>query len=295
VWRVRISTQGPGGDDKCGFVSIGTGTYDPSPQLLAAYRNDPEAGVKMNVDDFVLNMKASGAFDQCYTFTYTTERTLPMVQQALTGVRQALVRPLWADADTTLDTEFNKITSSLVEGTIFVKSHLRSFESDLLAGFKTGLASGRVGAIVRPSCPLPFWLAALLDMRAHADDRVAMTGVGARGVRVATRAQPKGRGGLRVVVRVRRVPGVRRGGGDEHGLPARLHGEGKNPRQPQPWVAASSGRIVEPRKDSLQRPRRHLREYSEGAAGLTRRRVSVWILAAVGVRAAGPRAVGRCV
>jgi hypothetical protein len=72
-------------------VSIGTGTYDPSPQLLAAYRNDPEAGVKMNVDDYVLNMKASSAFDQCYTFTYTTERSLPMVQQALAGVRQ--VRP----------------------------------------------------------------------------------------------------------------------------------------------------------------------------------------------------------
>lgn len=140
--------SGPGGDDKCGFVSIGTGTYDPSPQLLAAYRNDPEAGVKMNVDDYVLNMKASSAFDQCYTFTYTTERSLPMVQQALAGVRQALVRPLWSDADTTLDTEFAKITSSLVEGTIFVKSHLRAFESDLLAGFKTGLASGRVGAIV---------------------------------------------------------------------------------------------------------------------------------------------------
>jgi hypothetical protein len=28
---------------------------------------------------------------------------------------QALVRPLWSDADTTLDTEFAKITSSLVE------------------------------------------------------------------------------------------------------------------------------------------------------------------------------------
>jgi hypothetical protein len=164
-------------DDKCGFVSIGTGSYDPSPQLLAAYRNDPEAGVKMNVDDYVLNMKASSAFDQCYTFTYTTERTLPMVQQALAGVRQALVRPLWADADTTLDTEFNKITSSLVEGTIFVKSHLRSFESDLLAGFKTGLASGRVGAIVRLLCTRltsAFWL--LLSTRSHAyqtggDDR----------------------------------------------------------------------------------------------------------------------------
>lgn len=138
----------PGADDKCGFISIGTGTYDANPTLMAAYASDPEAGAKLNLDDYVLNMKASSVFDQCYTFTYTSEQNLPLAQSAMAGVKQALVRPLWSDAHTTLDTEFNKITSSVVEGTIFVKSHLRSYESDMLAGFKTGLASGRVGALV---------------------------------------------------------------------------------------------------------------------------------------------------
>jgi len=137
-----------GSDDKCGFISIGTGQYDNHPADMNAYRNDPDAGAKLQLDDYVANMRAAAVFDQCYTFTYSLEKELPMAQQAMAGIKSSLVRPLWRDADTTLDTEFSKISSTIVEGTIFVKIHIRAYESDLLAGFKTGLASGRVGGLV---------------------------------------------------------------------------------------------------------------------------------------------------
>ena len=58
-----------------------TGTYDADPTLMAAYAADPEAQTKLNLDDYVLIMKASSVFDQCYTFTYTTEKSLPLAQQ----------------------------------------------------------------------------------------------------------------------------------------------------------------------------------------------------------------------
>jgi len=138
----------PGSDDKCGFISIGTGQYDEQQMAMAAYKQDNDASTKLQLDDYVANMRAAAVFDQCYTFTYTLEKELPMAQQALSTIKSSLVRPLWKDADTTLDTEFSKITSSIVEGTIFVKAHIRAYESDLLAGFKTGLASGRVGGFI---------------------------------------------------------------------------------------------------------------------------------------------------
>lgn len=149
--RAQASKKGmhlAGADDKCGFISIGTGSYDPNPTFQSAYQSDKDARTKMQIDDYVANMKATNVFDQCYTFTYTQEQDLPIAQTALAGTKMSLVRPLWTDADTTLDVEFEKIGSAIVEGTIVVKSHLRSFESDLLAGFKTGLASGRVGAVI---------------------------------------------------------------------------------------------------------------------------------------------------
>eukprot|EP00239_Pterosperma_sp_CCMP1384_P005590 CAMPEP_0197847268 /NCGR_PEP_ID=MMETSP1438-20131217/5677_1 /TAXON_ID=1461541 /ORGANISM="Pterosperma sp., Strain CCMP1384" /LENGTH=406 /DNA_ID=CAMNT_0043459139 /DNA_START=331 /DNA_END=1551 /DNA_ORIENTATION=+ len=144
-----VKTKGAGYvDDKCGFISIGTGQYELSQTQMNAYTQDYNAQVKMQLDDFVNNMRAASVFDQCYTFTYTPESQLPTAQQALAGNKIALVRPLWMDADTTLDTEYEKITSTIIEGTIFVKIAMTVFESDLLAGFKTGLGSGRVGALI---------------------------------------------------------------------------------------------------------------------------------------------------
>lgn len=88
---MRKGLSAPGSDDKCGFISIGTGSYDLNPTLLQAYRSDPEAATKINLDDYVLNMKASAVFEQVPATRLFTSKTCKLPPQC--ALAPAVAKP----------------------------------------------------------------------------------------------------------------------------------------------------------------------------------------------------------
>lgn len=143
--------------DKCAFVTVGLSDADQiqgsgasgHPARGLRYPQTPSGvAVTASTEEWLRRTAEVGAFEECTTFTYVNEEAIDVVVQGLEGQRQAYVQALWNAADGSLDAEFDRIQATLLEATVFVKVHVRAFESDVFKNFQRGLRSGNVPGVV---------------------------------------------------------------------------------------------------------------------------------------------------